>query len=53
MNTCEATMTIADDYGDNEATIHCQLEAGHAGPHEEKFERDDCGSVCIQWTGEK
>ena len=32
---CQAIMTIGDDYGDNEATMHCQLERGNKGDHQE------------------
>lgn len=48
-DTCGAILSIADDHGDNSATIRCQLEPGHDGPHSEKFERDDCGKVGITW----
>jgi len=26
---CNAELKIADDFHDNEATMHCQLEEGH------------------------
>ena len=34
---CKAVMTIYDDYGDNHATIRCQLEFGHEGHHQEEW----------------
>lgn len=34
-NNCKATIRFADDYGDNEATFHCELQAGHRGRHRE------------------
>ena len=47
--TCEARLYIADDYGDNEATIRCQLPSGHDGPHEERSERPGGQQVVITW----
>lgn len=46
---CNAWLELADDYGDNEATIRCQLPAGHEGPHQEKFKRTSSGEVFITW----
>ena len=37
---CGAELHIADDHGDNHATIRCQLDKGHAGPHMERFQRN-------------
>ena len=34
---CNARLSIADNYGDNHATIRCQLEPGHGGMHTESF----------------
>ena len=34
---CNAELHIADDYGDNHATMKCQLAPGHAGPHREEY----------------
>ena len=31
MPKCSSTLVLADDYGDNSCTLHCQLEEGHAG----------------------
>lgn len=39
MPECLAELYIADDFGDNEATIRCQLEHSHGGTHREEFER--------------
>jgi hypothetical protein len=39
MNICKAELEIADDYGDNHATMKCQLEKGHEGKHKEDFNR--------------
>lgn len=44
--TCKAVLFIADDYGDNHATMHCQLEEGHEGPHKEVFRKD---TVVVTW----
>jgi hypothetical protein len=49
MTICKATLSIADDHGDNSATIHCQLEEGHIGPHTEKFFRNADQAVEITW----
>ena len=40
METCNRTLIIADDYGDNHATIKCQREAGHDGSHSEEYDKD-------------
>jgi len=45
---CNAHLYISDDYGDNNATIRCQLPEGHDGPHKEEFERGG-KPVTIQW----
>jgi hypothetical protein len=45
---CNARLFIADNYGDNSATIRCQLAPGHDGPNREQFERQ--GPVTITWT---
>ena len=38
-NTCGAELHIGDDFGDNVATVRCQLAKGHALPHVETFQR--------------
>jgi len=51
---CEAIIRFADDYGDNVATFHCQLEKGHTGLH---LERGDMGTednlipYVLSWNG--
>lgn len=35
---CNAVLSIGDDYGDNSATMKCQLDPGHDGPHVEDWE---------------
>ncbi len=35
MDKCKATIEFGDDYGDNNTTFHCQLEAKHSGTHKE------------------
>lgn len=45
---CNAHLYICDDYGDNDATMRCQLEKGHDGPHKEVFDRNDT-EVVITW----
>lgn len=47
--TCPATCELADDHGDNEATMRCQLPEGHAGPHRELFRAGRC---LLFWTDE-
>lgn len=47
--TCNARLYIVDDYGDNEATIRCQLPGGHDGPHEERSERPGGQRIVITW----
>ncbi len=44
---CNRIMSMGDDYGDNETTIHCQLPMGHKGPHQESYESDSYGMVTI------
>ena len=46
---CNARLFISDDYGDNSATIRCQLAAGHDGLHQEQYERKG-GAVTITWA---
>jgi hypothetical protein len=47
MTNCKAKLFIGDDYGDNTATMRCQLPGGHDGPHLESFIRD--GKISITW----
>jgi len=49
---CNARLSIADDHGDNHATIRCQLPPGHIGPHQEHYNAgygDDVNNVTIMW----
>ena len=43
---CNAHLYIADDYGDNHATIRCQLPKGHTAHHCESF---STRAVVVQW----
>lgn len=36
---CNAWLGIADDYGDNQATMRCSLPVGHEGDHKEVARR--------------
>lgn len=50
-NQCNARLYLADDCGDNHATIRCHLFPGHGGPHSESFERlHNHNKVAIMWT---
>lgn len=51
-NQCNACVFIADDYGDNSATLHCQLAPGHDGIHREEFERKG-GLVTVTWAADE
>ena len=44
---CRDTLEIADDYGDNVATMTCQLPAGHQGQHIEQYGSDP--AVIVLW----
>lgn len=43
---CNAHLYIGDNFGDNHATMRCQLPPGHAGPHKEVFRY---GKARIEW----
>lgn len=45
---CNARLYIGDIYGDNHATMRCQLEPEHNGPHQEIFQRSG-KPVTITW----
>ena len=34
---CNARLFIADNHGDNHATMRCQLKPDHTGPHQEVY----------------
>ena len=49
---CNVRLSIGDDYGDNQATIRCQLPPGHDGPHRECYNagyHGDVNNVTITW----
>ena len=48
---CNAHLYIGDDYGDNHATMRCQLPKGHKGRHQEKYDHND-GEVIVKWSGD-
>ena len=47
---CNERLEIGDDYGDNVATMRCQLKPGHTSPHREAYK--SCGEcdVVVVWT---
>lgn len=45
--SCNRRMSIADDMGDNEASIRCQLPKGHKGPHKERYTSCSHGVITI------
>jgi hypothetical protein len=47
--SCGCELHIADDYGDNHATMRCQLDSGHDGKHREVYRG---GKVQIEWEGD-
>ena len=48
LGECNARLSIGDDYGDNSATMRCQLLPGHDGPHQEEFNANG-GKVLVTW----
>ncbi len=46
---CNAHLYVADDYGDNTATVRCQLRQGHSGSHVEEYSDERTGRVRIEW----
>lgn len=49
---CNARLFIGDNFGDGTATMRCQLMSGHAGLHQEQFQRTG-GPVTITWTADE
>jgi hypothetical protein len=47
---CNARLFLGDNYGDNHATIRCQLFPDHEGLHQEQC-RD--GTVTITWVADE
>ncbi len=46
---CNARLRIGDDWGDNHATMRCQLEPGHDGWHREVYANVG-QQVRIEWA---
>lgn len=44
MKKCKSKLSIGGDHGDGCATMHCQLEEGHDGSHQERY---DANSIWI------
>jgi hypothetical protein len=51
MTKCNAIIMFGDDYGDNESTFHCELEAGHDGKHSETGVVREKMSYTLTWEG--
>ena len=49
---CNAMLFIGDNYGDNHASMRCQLAPNHEGLHQEQFAREG-GPVTITWTADE
>jgi hypothetical protein len=49
---CNARLFIADNYGDNSATIRCKLAPDHEGLHQKQFDRAG-GPVTITWAADE
>ena len=47
---CNAHLHIADDYGDNHATMRCHLPNGHKGPHREIYDQCSGDEVIVTWN---
>ena len=47
---CNAHLYIADDFGDNCATMRCQKPKGHDGLHQEVFRDDTC---TVEWENDE
>ncbi|MDI6788750.1 MAG: hypothetical protein QME51_10305 [Planctomycetota bacterium] len=62
MTKCKAIIRFGDDYGDNSATFHCQLEKGHKGKHSEigrmknfnhgKYNPPEILPYILEWDGD-
>jgi len=51
---CGAELKLADDYGDNECTFHCQESPAHKGsPHREEFEHGGRPIIITWWIDER
>ena len=50
---CNHRLEIFDDCGDNSATMCCQLQPNHEGPHQEQY-NSACGyRVTVIWEKQK
>lgn len=52
MDRCEAELHIADDFGDNHATMRCQRAVDHVGWHREEYKRYGEKQVIVIWEGD-
>jgi hypothetical protein len=46
---CNVRLEIADDFGDNHATMRCQREPNHEGKHREVYQSKQAGEVTVEW----
>jgi len=46
---CGAILSIADDHGDNTATMSCQLPEGHGCRHRNEYSSHSGGNVTVEW----
>ena len=46
---CGDVLILGDDYGDNECSFCCTLEAGHDEPHRDEFEYAGGLLVAVTW----
>jgi len=49
---CNAELHIGDDFGDNHATMICQLEKDHGGCHIEKWNNNEGDLRLDSWHGD-
>ena len=50
---CNARLYVGDDFGDNHATMRCELEPGHEGPHKEAYTQTLGGEVVVTWENDE
>lgn len=50
---CNARLFIGDIYGDNHATMRCQLAPGHLGVHQETYDGAFAGKVTVTWENDE
>lgn len=46
---CNARLYIGDNFGDNHATMRCELLPGHGGLHKESYTVPMGGEVVVTW----